>query len=143
MENKKEELPYYYTKPIRKVGDLKHGEWVYNEDAYLCYVQKDPEIGVRLHYYAIESFPHDDTIVYPLTLATKEIMDKMYEHRMKYHNAHIMNPHFSRQLEDDLYRLMLVDETNPECQKQYNEIWSELDKRFEELVGHAKALHII
>lgn len=143
MDNKKKELPYYYTKPIRKVGELKHGEWVYDEDANLCYVTDSEGLGISLHHYSIESIPPLNSIVYPLTLSTKEIMDKMHEHRMKYHNAKIMNPTFSHQLEDDLYRLMLVDETNPECQKQYNEIWSELDKRFEELVGHAKALHII
>lgn len=90
MDNKKKELPYHYTKPIRKVGELKHGEWVYDEDANLCYVTDSEGLGISLHHYCIESIPPLDSIVYPLTLSTKEIMDKMHEHRMKYHNAKMM-----------------------------------------------------
>ena len=62
---------------FKRLGDCKEGDWVYNSTADLCYVTEEKNGHRNLHYFAIESFCGNDTIVYPLTLYTKEIMDKI------------------------------------------------------------------
>lgn len=142
-------LPSYYEKKICRMKDLQTGDWVYNEDAELCYVEivprEDCEYGPRytLHAYMIEILVSEDTIVYPLSLQTKALADRMAEHRRKYHDANIMNADFSRELDQEFHKIMLVDESDRiESCKQYKEIWDRLDARLEELIGYAEKLHI-
>lgn len=137
------EIRYYYSKPIVKLGDCKTGDWVYDDCAKLCYVEKNEEMDwFSLHSYGIESIPGKDTLVYPLTHTTKEIMDKMSAHRDKYYKANIMNPDFSRELAQELHNLMLIDVYDEKYQEKAAEIWARLDKKFDELMVHAEALHI-
>ena len=135
--------PYYYSKPIKAAAECKEGEWVYDDDAKLCYVTKNEDGHTILHSYAIEHWISDDAPVYPVTLATKEIMDKMAAHRDLYHQNHIMNADFSRELEAELYNLMLVDEYADDCKEKYDEIWTRMEARYQELLGHAKALGLV
>lgn len=132
--------PYYYSKPIKAAGECNEGDWVYDDDAKLCYVTKNEEGHTILHSYAIEHWISDDSPVYPVTLSTKLIMDKMTELRERYHKNNIMNADFSRELEAGLFELMQVDEYEEGCQKKYDEIWTRLENRYQELLGHAKAL---
>lgn len=140
-------LEPFYKNEIKTVKDCKHGEYVYNERAELCVVVKtnDPELGniTRLYSYCIETWPHDDTIVYPVTLYTQKIMEKMYAHRELWHKYNIMNGSFSRQLADDLHELMSLDPDDDDYNDKYDAFWKRLNSRLEEMKAHAEALGII
>jgi hypothetical protein len=137
----------YYGKPICQVKDLKGGEWVYDKDAKLCYVtvEQDSYTGkrsVRLHSYGIESLLQDDSFVYPLTLTTKRLADEMTKRRDIYHNANIMNPYFSEELEEEFHKLMLIDDDNDNSGEAYQSIWYSIDHLIEERLEYARKLHI-
>jgi hypothetical protein len=53
-----------------------------------------------------------------------------------------MNPTFSCELAEELHNLMLIDVYDEKYQEKTEEIWTRLDKKFEELMVHAEALHI-
>ena len=135
-------IPYYYQKPIKLLRDTRPGEWVYNSDAKLSYVGSEPdEYGyVTIHHYCIEQHSPGDVYVYPLTLATKAIMEDMEKHRDKYHKAGIMNSNVSHYLEGKLHELMLIDNSDENCREQYEAIWNQLDNNFEKMLAHKKAL---
>ena len=115
------ETPVYYKKLKKILGNCEEGEWVYNDTANLCYVTIEKDGYRNLHYYAMEFFPPNDTIVYPLTLTTKLIADKMTELRNKYYKNKIMNADISHELEDAFVTLMNVDEENYD--DAYDAIW--------------------
>lgn len=106
--------------------------------AHLCYVDEE----YCLHSYVIEYRYSRDTIVYPISLETQRIMEKMAAHREKYHKGNIMNADFSRELEAALYDLMSIGIYDEDYGKKEAAIWERLEKRYDELVEHAKALHI-
>ena len=141
------ETPIYYKKLKKKLSDCKEGEWVYDDGAHLCYVTEDKKGFRNLHYYGIEYFPGNDAIVYPLTLSTKEIMDRMTEIRNKYHKNRIMNSDISRELEEKLESLMDInDEDLEDCDSlanPYELIWGEIERTLKERLEYAKKLFII
>lgn len=133
-------LPSFYEKKICKMKDLQTGDWVYNSDAELCYVEigqwEKIEYGPRytLHPYMFECTVSEDTIVYPLSLQTKALAERMAAHRRKYIDANIMTRELSMELEQEFHNIMLVDESDRlECAMQYKEIWDRLDARLIEL----------
>ena len=138
----KKDIPYYYQKPIKLLRNVRPGEWVYNSDANLCYVGTEPdEFGyVTLHHYCIEQHSPGDVYVYPLTLATKAIMEDMEKHRDKYHKSNMMNPNVSRYLEGKLHKLMLIDNSDESAREQYEAIWKQLDDNFDKMLAHKNAL---
>ena len=140
------EIPIYYKKLICDLSDCKTGDWVYNHDAELCYVEAPEDRNgapfYSLHYDGIEMGCSGDTVVYPLTLRTRQLADKMAEHRRKYHKANIMNPYFSRELEDEFNNLMLINDEAEDARKQYEDFWERLNKRLAELLQYAEMLHI-
>lgn len=136
--SEKKEIAVYYQKPIARLGDMKPGDYVFDEDANLCYI--DEEYG--MHHYAIEHWSSKDSIVYPITIQTNEIMERMRALRQKYHDSNLMNPYFSRELEDGLYQIMCIDINDEHYGKKEDEMWAKLERRYNELVEHAKALHI-
>ena len=87
-------IAVYYTKPIKAVGEIQPDSYVYDGDAEICYVDDNH----HLHSYAIEKWVSKDTPVFPITLETQRIMEKMAAVRNKWHKANIMNANFSREL---------------------------------------------
>lgn len=138
MANEEKKLPVYYEKPMVELGSVEPGTYVYDSDAQLCYVDEE----YRLHSHSIEHWCSKDTIVYPISLETQRIMEKMAAHRDKYHKGNIMNADFSRELEAALFDLMSIDIYDADYGKKETAIWERLEKRYNELVEHAKALHI-
>ena len=141
------EIPIYYKKPICNVSDCKTGDWVYNSDAHLCYVEapedrRGTSSFYGLHYGGFEMGCPGDTVVYPLTLRTEQLADRMSEHRDKYYKANIMNPYFSRELEGEFANLMEIDDQADDAREQYERFWKRLDDRLAELLGYAEKLHI-
>ena len=135
----------YYQKLIKRLGDCETGEYVYDEDARLCYVEKesdeDGDTVFKLHSYAIVSTRFDpDAEVYPISLVNDDIMERMRAHRDKYHKANIMNPDFSRELEGKLSEIMHLDVHLADYKEKCREFWKSLDDRFEGLMMHARAL---
>ena len=57
------------------------------------------------------------------------IMQEMRKHRERYHNANIMNPDFSRELEEELHNIMTIDDTVEGNGKKYHEIWDRMNER--------------
>ena len=131
-------IAVYYQKPIAKLGDMNPGDYVFDEDANLCYIDED----YVLHHYAIELWAGKDSIVYPISLQTNEIMEKMRKLRQKYHDSNIMNSYFSRELEDGRFEIMRLDINDEHYGKKEEALWAKLERRYDELVEHAKALHI-
>lgn len=131
-------IAVYYRKPIAFLGDMKPGDYVYDEDANLCYIDEE----YALHFYGLESWRGKDSIVYPITLETDEIMAKMRKLRQKYHDTNIMNATFSRELEQGLFELMRIDVEDKEYGTKMDKVWAKLERRYNELVEHAKALCI-
>jgi hypothetical protein len=117
---------------------MKPGDYVYDEDANLCYIDEE----YVLHSYGIESWKGKDAIVYPITLETNEIMAKMRKLRRKYHDTNIMNSTFSRELEQGLFELMKIDVQDRAYSSKMDKVWAKLERRYNELVEHAKALCI-
>ena len=138
MANEEKKIPVYYEKPMVELGTVEPGTYVYDSLAQLCYVDEE----YRLHSYAIERGYSKDTIVYPISLETQRIMEKMAAHREKYHKGNIMNADFSTELEAALYDLMSIGIYDEDYGKKEAAIWERLEKRYNELVEHAKALHI-
>lgn len=135
----KKEVAVYYQKPIILLGDAQPGTYVYNDDAELSYIDE----VYHMHMYGIERWgSKDSTIVYPITLETSRIMERMAKERNRWHKSNLMNPDFSRQLEQDLYDLMCIDVYDEEYGKKESEIWSRIECRYQEMVAHAKALGI-
>lgn len=143
------EEPVYYKKTKKRLGDCKEGEWVYNSTADLCYVTEEKDGHRNLHYFAIESYCGKDTIVYPLSLTTKEIMDRMKGIYDKYHNNRIMNANIRRELENDLEELMNIDhdkydeDEGQELSNAYEGIWLRVERILEERLEYARKLLII
>ena len=131
-------IAVYYTKPIVAVSEVQPGSYVYDGKAELCYVDEE----YHLHSYAIEKWVSKDTPVFPITLETQRIMEKMAEVREKWHKANIMNADFSRELTSALYDLMEIDVYDEEYGKKENAIWNNIEERYQEMVEHAKALGI-
>ena len=131
-------IAVYYTKPIVAVGEVQPGSYVYDGDAELCYVDEE----YHLHSYAIEKWVSKDTPVFPITLETTRIMEKMAAVRNKWHKANIMNANFSRELTSALYDLMAIDVYDEEYGKKEDAIWNSIEERYQEMVEHAKALGI-
>ena len=125
-------IAVYYTKPIKAVGEIQPDSYVYDGDAEICYVDDNH----HLHSYAIEKWVSKDTPVFPITLETQRIMEKMAAVRNKWHKANIMNANFSRELTSALYDLMEIDG------KKEDAIWNKIEERYQEMVEHAKALGI-
>lgn len=138
MAQEEKKIPVYYEKPMVELGSVEPGTYVYDSDAQLCYVDEE----YRLHRHSIEHWCSKDTIVYPISLETQRIMEKMAAHRDKYHKGNIMNADFSRELEAALFDLMSIDIYDADYGKKESAIWERLEKRYNELVEHAKALHI-
>ncbi|MBR1500185.1 MAG: hypothetical protein IJ615_11280 [Bacteroidaceae bacterium] len=141
------EYPIYYQKLVCKLSECKTGDWVYNSDAELCYVEAPEDRGgsssfYGLHYDCMESGCCGDTVVYPLTLRTRQLADKMAALRLRYYKANIMNSYFSHELEEEFHALMLISDTAEDAQKQYDEFWQRLNDRFSELLEYADKLHI-
>ncbi|MBQ8713049.1 MAG: hypothetical protein IJ551_09580 [Prevotella sp.] len=134
----KKNIAVYYEKPIVRLGDVEPGSYVYNSDAELCYVDEQ----YWLHCYGIEIGAGKDSIAYPITLETSRIMAKMAAVRKKWHKGNIMNSTFSRELEDDLHELMTIDVYDEDYGKKETAIWQRIEDRYQEMVGHAKALGI-
>ena len=131
-------IAVYYQKPIAKLGDMKPGDYVYDEDANLCYIDDD----YVLHHYAIEHWAIKDSIVYPITLQTGIIMERMTKLRRRYHDTNLMNSYFSKELEDGLLEIMRLDINDENYGTKEEALWAKLERRYNELVEHAKALHI-
>ena len=71
-------VPKLYRKPKKRLGDCKTGDWVYNDAAKLCFVEKFEATGMfTLYWYGGEEYVGGDEVVYPITLETKKIMDRM------------------------------------------------------------------
>ena len=137
------ELAFYYKKPIKKLCECTNGEYVYNNDAQIACVTYNEEGGYySLHTYAIESMPHPETYVYPITIQTDMIMQEMRKHRERYYNANIMNPDFSRELEAELHNLMTIDDTVEGNGKKYQEIWDRMNERLNKRLEAAATLGI-
>lgn len=136
-------LPEYYLTPIVRLGDCKGGEYVYDNCAELAYVEKRKDGIIELHTNGFVHGCSNDTYVYPITLATKHIMDKMYALRQKYHNSHIMNSTFSHELSEALHTIMTLDPYDPEYKLKWKDFWDGLDNQYNEMLEHAKALHIV
>jgi len=132
------EVAVYYKKPIVKLGEMKPGDYVYDSDANLCYIDEE----YHMHHYAIESWCSKETIVYPITLQTTAIMERMRQLRQKYCDSNIMNAEFSRELENALYEIMCIDVNDEKYGDKEEAKWVKLEQRYQELVVHAKALHI-
>ena len=144
---KEKEYPIYYRKLICNLSECKTGDWVYNSDAELCYVKEPEDRDVStsfysLHYDGMECGCCGDTVVYPLTLRTRQLADNMAELRQRYHKANIMNSYFSHELEEEFHTLMLISDTAKDARKQYDEFWQRLNDRYTELLGYADKLHI-
>ena len=134
----KKDIEVYYTKPIVAVGEIQPGSYVYDGNAEVCYVDDDH----HLHSYAVEKLVGKDTPVFPITLETQRIMEKMAAIRNKWHKANIMNANFSQELRCALYDLMDIDVYDEEYGKKEDAIWNRIEQRYKELVVHAKALGI-
>lgn len=138
----------YYQKPITKAKETKEGDWVYDQSAELCYVTKrinsyNGAESTVLHSFGIEAWVGDNTELYPLTLQTKYLAERMYAHRQKYHKANIMNSTFSSELEEEFSNIMHVNEEEKDAADKYDEIWDRLNARFAERLQHARALMIV
>ena len=137
--SEKKEIPVYYQKPIIMLGEAQPGTYVYNDDAEIAYIDED----FRQHSYAIERWgSKDSTVVYPITLETSRIMERMAKERKRWHKSNLMNPDFSRQLEQDLFDLMSIDVYDEEYGKKEDAIWNRINCRYEEMKAHAIALGI-
>jgi len=140
-------IPVYYQKFIVDLKDCRHGDWVYDDEGRLCFVEVRPGDGEHgpcysLHSYGIETWCPGNTAVFPLSLATMAIARDMEAHRDKYHRAGIMNPAFSRELREEFINLMLVDDEADDCREQYRAIWGRMNARLEERLRSAEVLHI-
>jgi len=143
MEQK--EIPYYYSKPERQMKDCTTGMWVYDSTAKLCYVEileKEDRQSYRLHSNGIETRCSADTVVYPLTFTTQRIAGKVREYYDRYFYANIMNADFRRELEDDFHELMHIDIKDADATVLERKIFECMDERLQEMLEHAKALHI-
>lgn len=145
--NKEKENPVYYTKPIKMLSECETGEYVYNDEAELCYVEKRKN-GYGdcfvLHHFGFETLCGDgeNTEVYPITILTDEIMRNMRAHRKKWYDSRIMNPDFNRELIGRLSEFMHLDVEDVDYNQKSKEFWNELDARYEDIQGHACALGI-
>ena len=145
--NKEKENPVYYTKPIKMLSECETGEYVYNDEAKLCYVEKkDNSYGscFVLHSFGGETSCGNGeyTEVYPITILTDEIMRDMRAHRKKWHDSHIMNAAFNGELIARLSEIMHLDVEDVDYNQKCKEFWNKLDARYEEMRGHARALGI-
>lgn len=138
----KERRPFYET-PIKHLKECNTGEYVFIGDGNLCYVERCADGYYNLYYGGMMMGTNGDHVVYPVTLATSDIMERMRAHRDKWHESHMMNAHFSRELEERLYRFMQIDPYSEDYREQFNAFWQELEAYYGEMLEHAKALHIV
>lgn len=138
-----EERRPFYEKPIKHLKECNTGEYVFIGDGNLCYVERCADGYYNLYYGGMMMGTNGDKVVYPVTISTADIMDRMRAYRDKWHNAHIMNAYFSRQLEDMLLQFMHVDPYCEDYREKWESFWGGLDKYYEEMLEHAKALHIV
>ena len=139
----KEKLSYYLT-PIKKLKDCKVGDYVYNDRAELCYVDN---CDYMEGHYVLKSYGFEigcgmDADVYPITLQTARIMEKMAKHRDKWHKARIMDGAFSNELANELHELMLLNPYEEGYCEKEADFWQRLENRFEEMRAHGRALHL-
>lgn len=136
--SKEMKVAVYYSKPIVRLGDMNPGDYVFDNNANLCYIDED----YILHHYAIESWGSKDTIVYPITLETEIIMERMRKLRQKYHDSNLMNSYISHELEVALHEIMSLDIEEENYGKKEEDMWAKLERRYNEMAEHAKTLHI-
>ena len=133
------EIPVYYQKPICRLRDCKEGDWVYDTEAHLCYVTDDNDNGMpHLHYFYIESYPSLDSFVYPITLTTARICNDMRSIYDKYFENDLINPDIRRELEEDLYQLMIINQYDPEASIKYNDRWKMIEYNLEQRIKNKK-----
>lgn len=138
-------IPFYYSKPKRQMKDCTTGMWVYNSEATLCYVEiveEEDRQSYRLHSNGFETRYPADAVVYPLTFTTQRIAEKVREYYDRYFYANIMNSAFRHELENDFHELMHIDPADDDAEDQYRKIFDRMDERLQEMLEHAKALHI-
>lgn len=133
------ELENRYKKIIERLGNVKVGDLVFNDCAELCVVGENN----TLYSYGIECGASSATIVYPVTLASNEIAEKIREYRKKFSENKIMNSYFSGLLSNSFYRLMCIDDDRDGANAEYTKVYKYLDDLLEECIGYAKKLHII
>ena len=130
------EIPAYYRKKVCQMKDCRHGDWVYDDEGRLCFVEiteqgdGPQDRHYSLHSFGIETVVFADKEVYPLSLTTMAIAHDMEAIRNKYHEAGVMCPEASRELREDMHGLMLVDDDADDCREQYRRIWKRVYDRF-------------
>ena len=142
-----QEISIYYKKTKKRLGDCKKGDWVYNSSAKLCYVTETEDGRRNLHYYGIDCYPNNDTIVYPISLTTAQLAEQMTEVREKYHKARIMNGSIGHELDNYFDRLMNINDEevaeDTSLANQYDFLWGEINKTLEERLECARKLKLI
>ena len=73
-------IPIYYQKPIVRLGDVEPGTYVFDSEGKLCYVDERHD----KHSMYICTTSGLDTPVYPITIETDRIMERVRELRRKY-----------------------------------------------------------
>lgn len=140
------EIPVYYQKKVCQLKDCRHGDWVFDDEGRLCFVEIKARCNDKpmysLHSMCIETGSYEEKEVYPISLTTLAIAKRMEEHRDMYYKGNILCPEFSQELREEFHNLMLVDDTADDSREQYNAIWERMDARLEERLGYAELLHI-
>lgn len=140
---------HYKCEP-KPVSNFKSGAYVYMRDGRLGVVEAKDSGYFSVHTHGLEHWVGKDTIVYPVTLGTSYVAEKITELRDKYYRLNIMNATFSRELEKTLDSAMQIyNDLNSEdgdslaAKSAWEGLWEMEEKRLKELEIHANALHIM
>ena len=133
------ELEGRYNKIIERLGNVKVGELVFDDRAELCVVGEDN----TLHSYGTICSASSSTFVYPVTLASNMIAEKIREYRKKFSENKIMNPYFSNVLSKQMHILMCIDDNKEDSYEEYEKVYKYIDGLLNECILCAKKLHII
>lgn len=125
------EMKSYYTKPEIRLGDAEPGTYVFNLEAELCYIDDER----CLHSFYVRSVRSPEEPVYPVTLETAHIMERMRVVWRKWSGESLMTASASRFLRDKLRRIMEIDPHDVERWRKEKTVWDEIEEKHDELTA--------
>ena len=131
-------VPRLYRKPKKRLREIDLQETAYNDAAKLCFVEKFEATGMfTLYWYGGEEYVGGDEVVYPITLETTKIMDRMSRLRARVkvktesYGDIPLDPSLEEILVSGLREIMELEVNDSEYQNKYSKFWIDLKEKLE------------
>ena len=126
-------IPIYYQKPIVRLGDVEPGTYVFDSEGKLCYVDERHD----KHSMYICTTSGLNTPVYPITIETDRIMERVRELRRKYRDRY-KDPEFNGYFESMVHAIMSNDVQDENYTDKEDSMFLQLEARFKLLQKYDK-----